>query len=250
MSLDAILAKAWATAEAGDWDGAEALVANLGPSSAPEAAELARLRGEARLMAHDAEAALKLAAEAIVAEEGVDARLLKARAHLRLGEVDDALVDLRVGAALAPHDARPRAWEGLAQVQAGRLGLAVQAFEAAVQADPSHRGAAWHLAAAHSRLGRPSAAAQVLEGMLRRDPEDAAAWVAWADVAEVLGELGTALARYRAAEARAALSASAKARMATLAERLGPEADAVGPAQPPQDGKAAMAALRARWKQP
>lgn len=249
MSLDAALAKAWATAEAGDWAGAESLVAGLAGTGAA-ASELARLRGEARLMANEAEAALLLAAEAIVAEEGVDARLLKARAHLLLGEIDDALVDLRVAAALAPHDARPRAWEGLAQVQAGRVALAVVAFEAAVEADPSHRGAAWHLAAAQSRLGRPTAAGQVLEGLLRRDPDDGAAWVAWAEQAESLGEATTALGRYRAAEARVGLAASTRARMAMLEERLGEEAARVKPALPPQDGKAAMAALKARWKNP
>lgn len=239
--------QAWALAEAGAWTEAEALVVAL-PLEGQGLAELARLRGEARLQAQDPEAALGFALQALLAEDGVDARLLKARAHLLLGEIEEALTDLRVGAQLAPQDARPRAWEGLAQLQAGRVGPAVVALEAAVEADPSHRGAAWHLAAAHSRLGRPSAAAQVLEGMLRRDPRDAAAWVAWAEQAEALGDLSTALARCLAAEACGQLPASVLARMAWLRERLGPEAEGLAPAAAPPDGKAAMAAMRARWK--
>ena len=125
--------------------------------------------------------------EGVLARVAAHGRALEVKAEClyRSGQVGEALDVARAAVNAAPRSAQAHHLLGLALSAAGSVQLAYGELSEAVRLDPMHRPASRALARRALDVGRPEVARQLVEGLMRTDPDDEEAAVLW--VAALIG---------------------------------------------------------------
>jgi tetratricopeptide (TPR) repeat protein len=142
------------------------------PENLPASIRLARI---AFLEAHYEEALKQLDWILARSPDAVEARSLRSRIRLRLGDLNGAAVDARRWSQLAPKDAEPLSVLGTIQILRGDVEGAVLVLQRAVEMDPTHLPSRLELAKAYRRAGRTRLAQETLQeaGRLEREQRKA-----------------------------------------------------------------------------
>jgi protein O-GlcNAc transferase len=125
------------------------------------------------------------------APASAEAHLGLADALQALGRYDGAIVHYRQAVALRP-DALAQARLGVALCQAGRVGDAVPAFEAALALDPGLLDARINLGMVRSHLGEHSRGVSALRAAAALKPDHPDTWLVWSTAAFGAGHLAEA----------------------------------------------------------
>jgi tetratricopeptide (TPR) repeat protein len=138
------------------------------PEDLPASIRLARI---AFLEAHYEEALKQLDWILARSPDALEARSLRSRIRLRLGDLNGAAVDARRWSELAPKDAEPLSLLGTVQILRGDVEGAVLVLQRAVEVDPTHLPSRLELAKAYRRAGRTKLAQETLQeaGRLERE---------------------------------------------------------------------------------
>ena len=143
------------------------------PDDVPASIRLARI---AFLEAHYDDARKQLDWILARSPDLTEARALRSRIRLRLGDLNGAASDARRWAELAPRDAEPLRILGSVQLLREDPGGAVLLLKRAVELDPSHLPSRLDLARAYQRAGRKTRSEETLReaGRLEREQRRAA----------------------------------------------------------------------------
>jgi tetratricopeptide (TPR) repeat protein len=155
--------------------------------------------------------------------------LAEAEAMLKSGELDTAAARYREVIRLL--GAQPAAWKvrgrlGVVLMRLGRFDEAAKELTQVAAADPSTE-ARYRLAQAHAFAGRHAEASEILDGVLKDDPDHAPSIARAAALLQYVGRGEDALAMLDAAVTRGVRSREIAHTMATVAIPFGRERDAV-----------------------
>ncbi len=126
----------------------------------------------------------------------VNARVRLAKAYNRLEKKEEAIAELEIAIALAPHNPQPIRMLGRMVLSQGRADRAVSLFQTAVEIDKTHVPTYVFLARAYSRSGRKKAAIRELENVITLAPGNPWPRRALANTYRSMGENDKALALY------------------------------------------------------